>query len=153
MTVFVQGLQDKQDVAEGDMQKGNRELLALKAWGGQIGDLIEAVDEIIKGLDLRAATPGPFYGIDLQEQQLPELTAHFCKVGVGLAFEHNLQDVMAIPAFALKMAFLLNSPNVWFPYNGFQLCLLMALVLSCQNMSLHCICIKLCGMALRSCFR
>ena len=95
----MQGLQDKQDIAEGDMQKGNRELLALKAWGGQIGDLIEAVDEIIKGLDLRAATPGPFYGIDLHEQQLPELTAHFCKVGVVLAFEHNIQDVMEIPAF------------------------------------------------------
>ncbi|KAL0043967.1 hypothetical protein WJX82_009704 [Trebouxia sp. C0006] len=73
------GFQDKQDVAESDMQKGNRELLALKAWGGQIGDLIAAIDEIIKGLDQRGATPGPFHGIDLHEQQLTELTAHFCK--------------------------------------------------------------------------
>ncbi|KAL0024964.1 hypothetical protein WJX77_006455 [Trebouxia sp. C0004] len=79
MIVSTLGLQDKQDIAEGDMQKGNRDLLALKAWGGQIGDLIEAVDEIIKGLDLRAATPGPFYGVDLHKQQLTELTAHFCK--------------------------------------------------------------------------
>ncbi|KAA6422724.1 MAG: hypothetical protein FRX49_07259 [Trebouxia sp. A1-2] len=73
------GLQDKQDIAEGDMQKGNRELLALKAWGGQIADLIEAVDDIIQGLDSRAATPGPVYGIGLYEHQLTELTAHFYK--------------------------------------------------------------------------
>lgn len=73
------GLQDKQDVAESDMQKGTRELLALKAWGGQIGDLVEAVNEIIEGLDQRAATPGSVHGIGLHEQQLTELTAHFCK--------------------------------------------------------------------------
>ncbi len=102
MIVVVQGLQDKQDIAEGDMQKGNRELLALKAWGGQIGDLIEAVEEIIKGLDLRAATPGPFYGIDLHEQQLTELTAHFCMVSVVPAFVHSTQDVMAFPVFAAQ---------------------------------------------------
>lgn len=97
--MVVQGLQDKQDIAEGDMQKGNRELLALKAWGGQIGDLIEAVDEIIKGLDLRAATPGPFHGIGLHEQQLTELTAHFCKVGIVPAFLHSIKGVMALPVF------------------------------------------------------
>ena len=97
VVVLVQGFQDKQDVAESDMQKGNRELLALKAWGGQIGDLIAAIDEIIKGLDQRGATPGPFHGIDLHEQQLTELTAHFCKVGIVPAVVHSIQLVMALP--------------------------------------------------------
>ena len=99
--VLVQGLQDKQDVAESDMQKGNRELLALKAWGGQIGDLVEAVNEIIEGLDQRAATPGSVHGIGLHEQQLTELTAHFCKVGTPLVGTALVQLwVLALPVFA-----------------------------------------------------
>lgn len=96
MAVLLQGLQDKQDIAEGDMQKGNRELLALKAWGGQIADLIEAVDDIIQGLDWRAATPGPVYGIGLYEHQLTELTAHFYKVGMVPAVVHSIHLVMAL---------------------------------------------------------
>jgi hypothetical protein len=110
--VLLQGFQDKQDVAESDMQKGNRELLALKAWGGQIGDLIEAVDEIIKGLDQRGATPGPFHGIDLHEQQLTELTAHFCKVGVVPAVVHSIELVMALPAVVQSIQLVMALPAV-----------------------------------------
>ncbi len=63
------------------MQKDSAELSALKQWGGQMGDLIEAVSDLIKGLDTRAATPGPWYGTGLQEQNLAQLTAHFHQVG------------------------------------------------------------------------
>ena len=76
----MQGVKDEQDVAERGLQKGNLDLLALKAWGTQMGDLIEAIDDIVKGQDIRAATPGPWLGIGLPEQQLAQLSLHFHKV-------------------------------------------------------------------------
>ena len=76
----VQGLQGEQDAVEREMRRGDPELSALKAWGEQIWDLMAAVEDIMKGLDVRAATPGPWMGFGLSQQQLTQLMPHFVQV-------------------------------------------------------------------------
>ena len=62
------------------MRRSDPELAALKAWGEQIWDLMAAVEDIVKGLDFRAAIQGPWMTIGLPQQQLSQLIPHFVQV-------------------------------------------------------------------------
>lgn len=69
-------------MAERDLQKGIVELPALKAWGVQVGELLHSIIDIDRGLDVRAATPGPWYGLGLPQQQLSQIAPHFHQVNL-----------------------------------------------------------------------
>lgn len=60
--------------------KGQSRASGTQGLGQSDGDLIEAIDDIVKGQDIRAATPGPWLSIGLPEQQLAQLCLHFHKV-------------------------------------------------------------------------
>lgn len=67
-------------MVERELQRGNAELLALKAWAGQIAELLEAFANLDTGLDMRVATPGPWHGSGLPQQALSALMHHFHQV-------------------------------------------------------------------------
>ena len=79
-TSLLQALSKEKEDVERCIRRNEEEHSSTDAWEEQMDALVKALRDIMTGLEIQAATPGPWLGPGMTQQQLQYINEHFHKV-------------------------------------------------------------------------